>query len=507
MRTLLINPPYPLSEVPIIPMGIAYIASVLEQNGYEVQVLDLLVSRESKDKIRRKLEEFQPDFVGTTCVTVNYHIASDILKYCKQVNKEITTIIGGPHVSFTAAETLNEAPWIDIVAVGEGEFTMLDLVKGKKYEDTPGIAFRANGNIERTAQRPLVQNLDELPLPARHLFPLSRYHALDAACSLMAGRGCPFSCIFCVGSRMGGRRMRYRNPKLVVDEIERCLGYGFTEIHIENDLLTLNQKHLYALCDEIMSRGLKFNWSAFARVDTVNPEMLRRMKEAGCSALLYGVESGVQEILDKIKKKITLEQARKAVKMANEVGIDVQATFILGLPGETKETLAQTLQFAQELDAFYGLHVLAPFPGTEVREKAKEYGLEILTSDWSKYDCNRPVTRTEGCSPEDIISLLYRYYMGLRLTQDDLRGVNTGQAEIEKEKRKPPLAWALLKNDIIESLCPIKLDKGPVEDLAAKVAQHVTYPQHQILSSVKSWVDKGILKYDLKDSHTAWRWG
>ena len=214
----------------------------------------------------------------------------------------------------------------------------------------------------------------------------------------------------------------------------------------------------------------------------------------------------MQEILNKIKKKITLERARKAIKMANEIGINVQATFILGLPGETKETLMQTLKFAQELDAFYGLHVLSPFPGTEVRDKAKEYGLEILTSDWSKYDCNRPVTRTESCSPEDVISLLYRYYMGLRLTQDDLTGVNTGQAEIEKEKRKPPLAWALLKNDVIENLCPIKLEKGPVEDLAIKIAQLVTYPQQQILNSAQKWVDKGILKYDLRDSHSSWRW-
>jgi anaerobic magnesium-protoporphyrin IX monomethyl ester cyclase len=506
MRTLLINPPYPLSEVPIIPMGIAYIASVLEQNGYEVQVLDLLVSRESKDKIKRKLEEFQPDFVGTTCVTANYHIASDILRYCKQVNPDIITIIGGPHVSFTAVDTLNEAPWIDIVAIGESELSMLDLVAGKRHTDIPGIAFKVNGAVKQTAQRPLIQNLDELPLPARHLFPLSRYRALDAACSLMAGRGCPFSCIFCVGSKMGGRRMRYRDPKLVVDEIEHCLSYGFTEIHLENDLLTLNRKHLYALCDEIISRGLKFTWSAFARVDTVNPEMLRKMKEAGCTALLYGVESGVQDILDRIKKKITLEQAREAIKMTKEVGINVQATFILGLPGETRETLSRTLQFAQELGVFYGLHVLAPFPGTEVREKAEDYGLEIITSDWSKYDANRPVTKTEGCSPEDIISVLYRYYMGLRLTRDDLTGVNTGQAEIEKEKRKPPLAWALLKGDVIESICPIKLEKEPVEDLSVKIAQIVPYPQQQIYGSIKKWVEQGILKYDLKDGRSSWRW-
>ncbi len=242
-------------------------------------------------------------------------------------------------------------------------------------------------------------------------------------------------------------------------------------------------------------------------MDTVNPEMLRKMKEAGCTALLYGVESGVQDILDRIKKKITLEQAKEAIRMTTEVGINVQATFILGLPGETRETLSQTLRFAQELGTFYGLHVLAPFPGTEVREKAEEYGLQILTSDWSKYDANRPVTRTEGCSPEDVISLLHRYYMGLRLTQDDLTGVNTGQAEIEKEKRKPPLAWALLKGDVIESICPVKLEKEPLEDLSVKIAQIVPYPQQQIYSSIKRWVEQGILKYDLRDGHSSWWWG
>jgi len=227
-RTLLINPPYPFSEFPIIPVGLLYVAGVLVHYGKEVDVLDLLVSKYSKDKIKNKIEEFKPDVVGITCVTMNYPVASDILKYCKSVNKKIITVIGGPHVTFNAEETLREAPWIDIVVRREGDFTMLDIVNGKKPADIDGIAYRdRNGGIKLTKERALIENLDELPPPARHLFPISKYLALDAHASLLAGRGCPFNCIFCVGSKMGGRKARYRNPKLVVDEIEESLALGF----------------------------------------------------------------------------------------------------------------------------------------------------------------------------------------------------------------------------------------------------------------------------------------
>ena len=507
MRTLLINPPYPFSEVPIMPMGLAYIAGVLEHSGNEVDVLDLLVSKYSKDKIKRKLEENQPDIIGVTSVTMNYPIASDILKYCKSVNKDVVTVIGGPHVTFRPVETLNEAPWIDIVVRGEGEQTMLDIVSGKKLDQIDGIAFRSGSDgTKLTGERRLIENLDELPLPARHLFPLSRYHALASPGSLITGRGCPFTCIFCVGSKMGGRRARYRNPKLVADEIEQCLAYGFEEVNLEDDLFTLNHKHLYAICDEIINRGLRFNWRAFSRVDTVNPEVVQKLKEAGCIGFCYGIESGNQQIVDKVKKRITLARAREAVRMAKDAGISVQASFILGLPGETKETLLQTLQFGQELGTFYGLHVLAPFPGTEVREKAKEYGIEILTDDWSKYDANRPVTRTEGAGPEDIIAVLHRYYRGLRLTPDDVEGVKSDQAEMERSKRRSPLAWALVRGDVFENLGLMEPREDPVEDLASRVAEIVRYPFYQVSESIKEWVSKGLLKYDLKSGHLVWSW-
>ena len=506
MRTLLINPPYPFSEMPILPMGISYIAAILEQNDHEIQVLDLLVSRYSKEKIKDKIEEYQPDIVGVTSVTLNYPTASEILKYCKSENKDILTVIGGPHVTFAAVETLTEAPWIDIVVRGEGEMTMLDIVNGKKLADIDGIAYRDH-DIKLTKERCLIENLDELPFAAKHLFPLSRYLALDVHASILTGRGCPFNCIFCVGSKMGGRRVRYRNPKLIVDELEQAVTSGFKEINFEDDHLTLNHKHLNALCDEIMARGLKFNWSAFSRVDTVNSEILRKMKQAGCTWLLYGVESGNQEILDTIKKKITLQKVKDAVDMAKGAGIGILASFIVGLPGETTETLKQNMQFAQGLGTSYGFNVLSPFPGTEVREKAAEYGIEILTNDWTKYDCNRPVTRTKDAGPEEINAFLQQYFEGLNKYLAQLeKESRASQGESAKEKRRSPLSIAILKGDVIESLTMMKSEGNPVEALVSKVAELVPYSRQQVKEDITKWVDKGLLKYTIKDGHLVWDW-
>jgi anaerobic magnesium-protoporphyrin IX monomethyl ester cyclase len=496
-RTLLINPPYPFSEFPIIPVGLLYVAGVLVHYGKEVDVLDLLVSKYSKEKIKKKIEEYKPDVIGITCVTMNYPVASEILKYCKSVDKRIITVIGGPHVTFNAEETLKEAPWIDIVVRREGEFTMLNIVNGKKLTDIDGIAYRdKDGSIKLTKERALIEKLDDLPPTARHLFPISKYLALDAHASLLAGRGCPFNCIFCVGSKMGGRKARYRNPKLVVDEIEESLALGFKEVNFEDDLLTLNHKHLHAVCDEIIARGLKFNWSAFARVDTVTPEILKKMREAGCTWVSYGVESGNQQILDLVKKKITLEKVRYAVQIAREAGVKVLASFIIGLPGETRETLKDTMDFAQEIQTFYGFHVLAPFPGSEVREEADKYGLEILTSDWAKYDANRAVTRTKGAGPEDINAVLHKYFQGLKQPPPDP----------SQSRRRSPLAWDLCSGDIIENLGPIEAKGDPVEDLIDRVMEISLHPRLRVSDSIKRWYADGLLKYDKKDNHLVWRW-
>ncbi|MEM1659073.1 MAG: radical SAM protein [Candidatus Jordarchaeales archaeon] len=517
MRTLLINTPYKFSECPTIPLGLTYIAAVIEKNGFEVEVLDLLVSMYSDDKVTRKVEEYKPEVVGVNSVTMNYPIASKILKLVKKVNEDIITVIGGPHVTFSDVRTLEESPWIDVVVRGEGEYTMLDIVKGRDFKDIDGITYREDGEIVRNRDRKLIENLDELPFPARHLLPLSKYIAYHSGCSLITGRGCPHRCIFCVGSKMMGRRVRLRNPKLVVDEIEEVLGYGFNEIVFEDDTFTLNHKHAFAICDEIISRGLKFKWCANARVDTVTRELLEKMKEAGCHFIMFGTESGNQDILDKCKKRITVEEIREAVKMTKELGIGVLSSFILGLPGETKETIAQTMKFAEELGPFYGFHLLAPFPGTEVRERANELGIIILTDNWLKYDANRAVAHTQAVSAEYLNKVVREFNKAImqelkkRFRMADQGLLPPEEVEALKVRRKQKLAWHLLKWDLIERYGRIQYDGT---DPALRLAERIfdvarlegKIPLELVHSFIKYYMDMGLLGYKLENGVAVWNW-
>ena len=482
MGTLLINPPYPLTEWPNMPLGLSYIAAVLEKNGFEVKVLDFLVSQYSEEKLHRHMAEFRPEVVGVTAVTMNYPMSSDILRLCKRFDENVITVIGGPHVTFCAQQTLKEAPWIDIVVRGEGEYTMLDIVSGKELPGIEGVVFRKEDGMMITSSRPWIENLDELPFPARHLFPLSKYRAFSAGGSLITGRGCPFNCIFCLGHRMTGRRVRLRNPKLVVDEMQLVLELGFKEIHVEDDLLTLNHPHVHAICDEIVNRGLKIKWSAFSRVDTVNRQLLRKMKQAGCFDLVYGVESGNQEILDRAKKKITLKKVREAVALTKEMGMKAFASFILGLPGETKDTMRQSYDFVRQLGTPYTFHVLAPFPGTEVREKAEEYGITVLTDEWSKYDANRVVTATPGAGPREVTETLRQHYSDIRRyhsyqkTQARKGKLNDAEMQEVRLRSERRFVWSLLKNDRIENLGPLEIGENLTKDLALRLAERLSLP-------------------------------
>ncbi len=495
-----------------MPLGLSYIAAVLEKNGVEVKVLDLLVSQYSEEKVRRCMAEYRPEVVGITAVTMNYPTSSRILKLCKESDENVVTVMGGPHVTFCAEQTLREAPWIDIVVRGQGEYTMLDIVSGKKPAEIEGLVFREGDGITATADRPWIENVDEFPVPARHLFPLAKYRAFNAGGCVITGRGCPFNCIFCVGHRMTGRRVRLRNAKLVVDEMQMVQEMGFKEIQIGDDLLTFNHGHVYAICDEIVSRGLKIRWNAFSRVDTVTRELVKKMKQAGCDALVFGVESGNQEILDRVKKKITLKKVKEAVALTKETGMRAVTSFILGLPGETKKTMRQSYDLAKRLDAPYSLHVLAPFPGTEVREKADEYGMTILTDDWSKYDANRVVATTPGAGAKDMEQVLHQYY-------NDVRRFDRLQQRLEREgrlsdedaqeirrRRERRFAWSLLKNDYIENLGPLEITESPTRDLGLRLADYLSLPLHQVEEHVMRLEAEGLLVPQVTDRHVLWSW-
>jgi anaerobic magnesium-protoporphyrin IX monomethyl ester cyclase len=441
MRVLLLSTPHPLEESPLPPLSLSYLSAVLAREGIDVKIADFLVTRYQPEKLRRQLEEYRPHLVGITCVTLNYPTARRMLRVCKAFDPHIFTVIGGPHVTFAAEETLLRSQWIDAVVLGEGEATLIELVRalegGQDISRVSGIAFAEEGRVVKTPARARIENLDELPFPARELLPMARYRALGSPCTVITSRGCPFSCIFCSGRRMFGPRVRFRNPGLVVDEIEKIQrDFGPGKINIVDDTFTLNYDHARAVCEEMLRRNLELKWSVFARVDRVSEELAQIMKRAGCEWVLFGVESADEGILKTIKKGITTDEVERAVKVATGAGINVFNSFILGLPGESRDTARRSMAFADELlhkyGAKYGFHMLSPLPGTELLERARDYGIRILSRNWARYNANEPITETATMSREMVNEAMSFYNGGLKLP-----GM-TSSAGLEKEMHSAP---------------------------------------------------------------------
>lgn len=515
MRTLLINVPYPFEEWPTLPLGLTYLAAVLEKNGYEVEFLDMLVSKFSIPKIKEKIQEYKPDICGAGPVTMNYPTALRVIEICKKMGA--ITVMGGPHVTFYDREALQEAPYLDIVVRGEGEYTLLDIVKGRDLKSIEGITYREDGGIIRNPDRKLIENLDELPFPARSLTPISKYRAFKAGCDMITGRGCPYNCTFCVGHKMVGRKPRFRDIKNCVNEFEEIVyDYGFKRVNIVDDLLTINHKRVFAFCDEMIQRGIKTPWTAFSRVDTVTRELLTKMKEAGCVFICYGVESGNQRILDLAKKRTTLEKIRKGIALTNEAGINSLSSFVLGLPGETKETVKDSLEFGKSLGNLYGFHILSPYPGTEVRERADELGLRILHNDWLRYDCNQSVSETKDVSAEHINRVVKEFNDSIEAAierKEELKKQGKlskkDDEEIDLRKRRM-VAWQILKNDYIERHGRFTENKDPVEVLTEKIYNLKTVSsilgKNEVAEEIRKMYDEGILDYTRDKDSVAWFW-
>lgn len=413
MRVLLINPFYPISETPSPPLGLSYLAGAMSAAGIEVKILDLVVFPYSRSGLQKLIETFKPAMVGLTAVTMTFDNAMAVVKDLKGIDPDLTTVMGGPHVSFCARATLVDHPELDIIVIGEGERTMVNLCRTVENDldlaEVGGIAYRRGDDILRTDPAEPIENLDDLPLPDRRLLPLGRYRALNMPISITTSRGCPFKCIFCVGRKMVGPRVRYRSKEKVVDELQYLKTLNFHQINIADDLFTANKAHCLGVCEEIINRDLKLTWTSFARVDTVSDEILNKMKAAGCTAVSFGIESANPQILKTIKKGITLNQVEEAVDMCQRAGITPYASFILGLPGETPDTISETMAFGKKLKKLglaFGFHLLAPFPGTEIRDRCEHYGIRILTDNWAKYHANRAIVETpevKGRMLDDIV--------------------------------------------------------------------------------------------------------
>ncbi len=524
MRILLINPFYPISETPSPPLGLAYLAAALEEAGAEARVLDCVVHPYSEAMLRETLEAFNPAIVGATAVTMNVGHAVRVIEDVKRIAPQALTVMGGPHATFSAQETFAACPALDVIVRGEGERTLVELVgcvtTGGDLGSVAGIAFRNGSGIRFTPEREFIRDLDRLPLPARRLLPLGRYRALGMPISMTTTRGCPFQCIFCVGRKMVGARVRYRNPQIVVDELEELTRLGFHQVNIADDLFTANKDHCLAVCAEILRRGLAVKWTWFARVDTVSVEVLERMKAAGCTAVSFGIESANPGILKTIRKGITLEQVEAAVGMCARAGVTPFASFILGLPGETPETISETMAFGkrlQQIGLLYGFHLLAPFPGTEVRERSAALGLRILTDDWSQYHANRAVVETETVSRGmlDAVALEweteFNRYLGDIKTRMQRGEASPEEAHQVVNLERIVLIYELMMNRVIEEVGTWADPGGDgggkgMADLVTRVAAKAGAERAAVQDALEGALRRGDLVCDHPAGRALWRW-
>src|SRR4030043_246860 len=415
MKVLLITPPqpfYPGSDPPAgnLPLGLMYVAAVLDKAGYKAEILDAFMTDSAflkvgdtlevgmpYGKIREEVRKRKPDIVGIaapfTCQAENAIRVGNIVK---DIDPSILTVVGGPHVTAVPVEFLEEAKNIDIAVIGEGEYAMLDIAKvfegKKKISDVQGIAHRKDdGEIKQNALRPFIKNLDELPYPAYHLVDMEQYlnpkqieyrSFQDKAISMITSRGCPFNCSFCSVHLHMGKMFRAHSANYVINHIEYVVNkFGVKTIFFEDDNLTFDLKRFEAICDKIIEKGIRFAWETpnGIRADYLTLSLLKKMKKSGCQSVFFGIESGDQYVLDNIiGKSLKLKDAIKVAKMCKDIGLKTGAFYIIGFPGEKKENMLRTVELAlrlkKEFDVGMHLFFATPSYGTRLYEECKRKG-------------------------------------------------------------------------------------------------------------------------------------
>ncbi len=517
MKIALIAPPYPLEEIPSPPLGLTYIAAACEASGADVTILDYIVRGYSDQKLVTEIDALAPDVVGINSVTLNFKKAAAILRAVKQARPDIITLFGGPHVSFDSKKTLAAHPEIDIIVKGEGEATIAELLPVIHDRDCwhriKGIVFKDRNRLISTGRRPFIRDLDTLPLPARHLLPMARYQALGYPVSIITSRGCPNQCIFCLGRRMVGHKVRFRSIRQIVDEIEILTRYGIFVMNIADDLFTVSRRRVRAFCAELDRRNLHISWSAFSRVNTIDAETLTLMKNAGCHGVSFGIESGNPEMLKRVKKGITIDQAKNASTACQLAGIRGHASFMVGLPGETLETMNDSLALQQELEIESAYHFLAPFPGTAVRENIAEYDLEILTNDWDAYHANQSIVRTSSLSPEQMDAFVYAAGEPIRKDWEALKQRYAAHTATPYEQMqvgghyRTQMIFALLSQDILETWSADTSDPDSAQEhLCAHVSAVTDLDLSFVRLTLQDLMNKGYIHMKIFNERICFSW-
>ncbi len=402
MKVLLINPPalntIVANNPPLIdegrginpPLGLLYLASSLREKGIDTEVLDTQVERLDYEELARVLEGKKFDVVGITCMTLTLLDVLETIKVVKEINPHCKIVLGGPHPHIYPQETLN-IQGVDYVVLGEGEIVfpqlLLCISEGRSPEKIPGIGWKENGKPRVNPFPGYIENLDELSFPARELTPYHKYYSIltprRPVTTMITSRGCPYSCIFCDRPHLG-RKFRARSAENVVQEMEECEKLGIKEILIYDDTFNVDRRRVMEICELKKEKKVGIHWDVRMRVDIFDREMARKMKEAGCERLHFGVEAGTEKILKVLKKGITLEEARKAFRIAKEEGLKTLAYFMIGAPGETREDILATIEFALKLKPDYThITILTPFPSTELYKEGVKKG--IIPDFWGEF--------------------------------------------------------------------------------------------------------------------------
>lgn len=404
------------------PLGIMYLVSFLRSHGHEVLMLDDDCRKLSEPEWRDLLCSFRPTIVGLTMVSVAFRNSLEIAKAVKRYTDALV-VIGGPHASATYKEVLQEYPLFDMVIRGEGEYPLLGLCNGDNLDEIGSLSYRKNGDIVHTVKTQRVHDLDSVPFPAFDQINLAHYvnpiYSLygHPMAPIMTGRGCPYSCTFCASKVTFGLNVTYRSVDNVMKEIAWLrANHNAKAIQFFDDTFTLHRERVYKLCDALKSE--KIPWSCNIKVNTVDYDMLAKMREAGCNLILAGVEAGNDDVLNSIKKRQKIPQVEQCFRDLRKLGIDSIASFIIGLPEDNAASIRNTIAIARRIRPTYSYFFpLVPYPGTEIYEDALKHK-RLLFDRWENFTAPKYknlAIRHPIFSPEEILSFVRHAYWNFYL--------------------------------------------------------------------------------------------
>lgn len=429
-RILLIYPPSPVLNredrcqqptkeliviPPLPPADLMYLAAVAEKAGFEAKICDYSQGGDYE----ADLKDFQPDYLVVNIATPTLEHDLDAVKKAKEICPNIITVAKGAAFLTLAEKIVGEHNELDFGILGEAEDTLKDILENKSKNDISGIYYKENGEVKFTGKRPFIEDLDSLPFPARHLVDNNIYRRPDnnkVQATIKVSRGCPFHCFFCLATPVSGAKVRRRSPENIVAEIRECVEkYNIKNFLFWSDIFNIDKDWTMKLCQAIIDSGLKITWSANTREDTADYEMAKMMYKSGCRLVSIGVESGSQYMLEKMGKKITLNDVRRTVKVFKKAKIRIYNYFVIGLPWETEETVEETIKFAIELNSdFISFYTATPLPGSRFYDYASEHNLfDKETSFENAY--YYPAVNTHNLTRERVFELhksaIKRFYL------------------------------------------------------------------------------------------------